>query len=291
MLVRVVLVLLVGLGLLGLVGAFLLSQQQAPAPAPVVNAPPPAAHIMVAARPVRAGSLIVPEDMEAAAIDQDKIPVGAMGDTPDSRQHLRGAMARKSLAPGEPFMPGDFLSPGDRGFLAAVLAPGMRAVTIGVDAVSGTAGLIWPGDRVDLLLTQTIDDQVAAEHHGPAQTVAGETLMEDVRVIAVDQQLVQGAQANANGQNGGGNRTVTHEVSPVDAERIEVAARLGRLSLTVHPATQAAAAPGEPQVTPESPQPVFAGDVSAALRSRGTNKVGSAVKVFRGTGDPVEYKF
>jgi pilus assembly protein CpaB len=285
MLVRVVLVLLVGLGLLGLVGAFLLSQQQQTAPVPVVNAPPPPAHVLVTARSVRAGALIVPEDMESSALDEDKIPAGALRDTPETRQQLRGAMLRRSLGTGEAFMPGDFLSPGDRGFLAAVLEPGMRAITIGVDAVTGTAGLIWPGDRVDLLLTQNIQGaDMPADHR-----VAGETLMEDVRVIAVDQQLVQGAQA---GVQGGGNRTITLEVSPVDAERIEVAARLGQLALTVHPATQAAVSPGEPAVTAEPPQPVFAGDVSAALRPRGPSaKAATSVKVFRGAGDPVEYKF
>ena len=286
MLVRVVLVLLVGLGLLGLVGAFLLSQQQQTAPTPVVNAPPPPAHVLVTARTVRAGALIVPEDLESSAIEEDKVPPGAIRDTPEGRQQLRGAMLRRSLGAAEPFLPGDFLSPGDRGFLAAVLEPGMRAITIGVDAVTGTAGLIWPGDRVDLLLTQSIEGADLPPDH----RVAGETLMEDVRVIAVDQQLVQGAQAGAGG--GAGNRTITLEVSPVDAERIEVGARLGRLSLTVHPAAPVAVAAGEPAVTPESPQPVFAGDVSAALRPRGpSSKATTSVKVFRGAGDPVEYKF
>ena len=136
------------------------------------------------------------------------------------------------------------------------------------------------------MLTQNIEGADQPSDH----RVAGETLMDDVRVIAVDQQLVQGAQSGAGNQ--GGNRTVTLEVSPVDAERIEVAARLGRLSLAVHPAAQAAEVAGEPAVHAEPPQPVFAGDVSAALRVHGANKAaGSAVKVFRGAGDPVEYKF
>ena len=50
----------------------------------------------------------------------------------------------------------DVLRPRDRGFLAAVLAPGTRAVSIAVDPVSGVGGLIWPGDRVDVILTQEI---------------------------------------------------------------------------------------------------------------------------------------
>jgi pilus assembly protein CpaB len=286
MLVRIVLVLLVGLGLLGLVGAFLLSQQQAPLPAPVVNAPPPAIHVLVTAHAVRAGALIVPEDLESAALSEEKIQPGSLRDTQANRLQLRGSMLRRSLAQGEPFMPGDFLSPGDRGFLAAVLDPGMRAVTIAVDAVTGISGLIWPGDRVDLLLTQALEDPSLPNDH----RVSGETVMEDVRVIAVDQQLVQGAQAGANGQNNNGSRTITLEVSPIDAERIQVATRIGRVALSMHPAAQAVAAPGEPAVTPESPQPVFAGDVSAALRTRG-GRVNGSVRVFRGAGDPVEYKF
>ena len=285
MLVRVVLVLLVGLGLLGLVGAFLLSQQTAVPPAAIANAPPPPMRIIVAARPVHAGSLIVPEDLASAQVEVDKVPAGAMRDSPDTRQLLRGAMVRRALGAGEPFLPGDYLSPGDRGFLATVLEPGMRAVTIAVDTVSGTAGLIWPGDRVDVLLTQTIQDQsLPADHR-----VAGETLMEDVRVIAVDQQIVQGAQEGSG--TGNTNRTVTLEVSPIDAERVEVAAKLGKLALTVHPAAQPAAVAGQPAVQAEPPVPVFAGDVSAALRMHGPNRAVSAVRVYVGDKAPVDYRF
>ncbi len=288
MFLRVMVVLLVGIGLTGLVGAYLLAQQQAQPPAPlVVNAPPPV-HIMVSARPVRAGNLIVPEDLEMATVDQDKLQPGALRDTPESRLKLRGAMMRHSLAAGDPFMPGDFLSPGDRGFLAAVLEPGMRAVTISVDAVSGTAGLVWPGDHVDVLLTQNIEDQTLPVNH----RVAGSTLLENTRVIAVDQQLVQGGQLTVNGQVAA-NRTVTLEVSAVDLERVEVAARLGRLSLAVHSAALPPTAAGEPVIHTEPPQPVFGGDVSPMPPAHPSNKAEIAtVKVFLGGGgDPVEYKF
>ena len=65
----------------------------------------------------------------------------------------------------------------------------MRAVSVGVDAVSGTAGLIWPGDRVDVVLTQQLSD----DNCPPTVDVAGETVLPDIRVIAIDQALVQGA--------------------------------------------------------------------------------------------------
>jgi pilus assembly protein CpaB len=286
MFVRVALVLLVGLGLLGLVGAFLLSQQQ---PQTAAAPPPPAAsHILVASRPVHAGSLIVPEDIEVATVDEDKVQPHSMRDTPAARQVLRGAMLRRSLGPGEAFIPGEFLSPGDRGFLASVLEPGMRAVTVGVDTISGTAGLIWPGDRIDLILTQSLEDQSLPLDH----RVAGETLLVNARVIAVDQQLVQGAQAGSNTAGGNqGNRTVTLEVTPIEAEKVEVASRIGHLSMAVNSASRLAPVNGEPQQPEVTPPPVFGGDVSAALRSREGPRPAATVKVFHGAVDPVESKF
>ena len=54
----------------------------------------------------------------------------------------------------------DAMHPGDHGVLATALLPGTRAVTVGVDGITGTAGLIWPGDRLDLILTQQIPPDV-----------------------------------------------------------------------------------------------------------------------------------
>ena len=65
-------------------------------------------------------------------------------------------MVRRSMVADEPVLPADVMRPGDHGFLAAVLEPGRLAVTVGVDAITGTAGLIWPGDHVDLILTQSM---------------------------------------------------------------------------------------------------------------------------------------
>jgi pilus assembly protein CpaB len=97
-------------------------------------------------------------------------------------------MIRRSVSEGQPILPSDVVRPGDHGFLAAVPGPNMRAITVAVDAVSGTAGLIWPGDRIDLILTQMLDDPALAA----GRRVAAETVLSDVRVIAVDQQIVQG---------------------------------------------------------------------------------------------------
>ena len=110
-------------------------------------------------------------------------------DNAESAARPAGAMVRRSLSAGDPLRSGDVMRPGDHGFLSAVLEPGMRAVTVGVDAITGAAGLIWPGDRVDLILTQTIQEASMPMGH----RVAAETVLSNVRVIAIDQQLVQGA--------------------------------------------------------------------------------------------------
>lgn len=262
-------------GLLGITGiglALLLAQkpdtppvqQAVVVPAPVPQAPPAVSHILVAARPLRAGALLAMADLSSVEVPAGQEPPGSYIDSVGTRATLRGAMVRQSLNAKDTLLETEVLNPGDRGFLAAVLGSGMRAVTIGVDPVSGLAGLIWPGDHVDVVLTQASDDK----DQPIERRVSGETVMSDVRVIAVDQQLVEGAQSSlANSAAiGGSNRTVTLEASPFDAERVAVAARLGRLSLLI----RSAADDGLPQdagssTSPQSPKPAWSGDVTAAL--------------------------
>jgi pilus assembly protein CpaB len=248
---------LVGLGGLGL--ALIASLNSAPAPQPVaasLPAPPPPApvvmhHVITASRAVRAGTLLLVEDLATRDVAEGDEPAGSFPDTIASRDRLRGAMVRRTLNADEIILSGDVLRPGDRGFLAAVLRPGMRAITVGVDPVSGTAGLIWPGDRVDLVLTQTSDDK----DQPIDRRVFSETVLSDVRVIAVDQQMVQGGQGSTSGGAAPANRTVTLEASPFDAEKVTTAARLGKLSLVVRSAAGEAedVAMVDPTIAPSGP--------------------------------------
>lgn len=252
--------------------------------------------ILAASRAVPAGTLLRAEDLQGLEVLAEKRPEGALEDTPDMRARLLGGMVRQPLEPGQTVREGMVLQPGDRGFLAAVLAPGQRAIAVGVDPTTGNAGLIWPGDRVDLVLTQILEQQASA----PAQRVVGETVLQDVRVVAVDQKLTQGARVD--GVDGRLAdpiaRTVTLEVSPEDAPRVAVAERMGRLALVVRaaepagedgvprkprphsgglllanlpavPASETAARPaGSVAAAPATPPaPVWAGDVSKALTS------------------------
>lgn len=265
--------------------------------------------VIAAAREVRPGSLLQPADIESIDLEAAQIPQGAVIDTSDARNRLVGGMVRRLLSERDPVLTEDVLRPGDRGFLAAVLAPGTRAVSVGVDAVSGAAGLIWPGDRVDVILTQTLD----APDQAAGRRVAGETVLGDVRVIAVDQVLVQGGQAsNITDGHAPSSRTITLEVSSRDAARIAVATRLGKLQVVLlsargqdgaaaTPAVQAALSPSDAtgheaprldggRIEPAAPGPVWGGDVSQALGG-GAKDSNVEVRLFRGARAVQAYRF
>ncbi len=233
--------------------------------------PPLILKFLSAARALPAGTLARDDDFAVRSAPSTQVPAAAIIDTPEARAALRGALIRRYLDAGAPVTTADILRPRDRGFLAAVLAPNTRALSIGVDAVSGVAGLIWPGDRVDVILTQEMD----GAGRRPGERVLGETVLRDVRVIAVDQEIVQGALPTSN-VAGRLARTVTLQVSAEEAERLAVAQRLGHLALTIR-----AAADTAPPI--EGVRTVYGGDVSPALAGAGATAPAPArVQIIQG---------
>lgn len=233
-----------------------------PPPPPVVQRPAeqqqpqvqPAAQarVFVAARRLTPGTLLRAEDLAEAAFPAGQVPQGIVVVNEDNRARLIGGLVRSPIDARAPIRPDDVIGPGQRGFLAAVLRPGMRAISVNVDLVTGTAGLIWPGDHVDLILTQESN----REGLPTSRRIWSETVLTDLRVIAVDQRLAQGADAPPTGPA----RTLTLEVTPEGAERVAVASRLGQLSLVVRSMEA-----GSPEAERTRPVTVFASDVSPAL--------------------------
>src|SRR4051794_16277136 len=139
---------------LGLIAYQLGNKPNAPG-APAVKAAASVSYL-VAARPLSPGTLVRNEDFAPRSAPSDALPLGVIVDTPDARTEIRSALVRRYLEPGTALTRTDIIRPHDRGFLAAVLAPDTRAVSIAVNAVTGVAGLISPGDHVDVILTQDI---------------------------------------------------------------------------------------------------------------------------------------
>ena len=176
------------------------------------------------------GTLLKEEDLTELEVKTEDVRRGHVvagdGAATDS---LRGYAVREALAAGAPFTRSAVVGPGQRGFLAAVLRPGTRAVTIQLGAGTRHAGLIDPGDRVDVILTAKL--RLA----DGAQSVLTRRILEDVRVVAVDRQLGSGTDsAQGSGQVKRTKiSTATLEVSPAQADRLALGEHQGTLSLAV----------------------------------------------------------
>jgi pilus assembly protein CpaB len=139
---------------------------------------------------------------------------------------LLGTVVRYPITAGQPVTRGALVGPQDRGFLAAALGAGMRAITVPANVTSGVAGFVFPGDHVDMVLTQT----VAGGGEGPPLKVS-ETIIRNLRVLATDQRITDKDDEGKTQVKVFGN--VTLEVTPHIAEKIAVAQSLGTLSFAL----------------------------------------------------------
>ncbi len=139
---------------------------------------------------------------------------------------LLGTVVRYPVTAGQPLTRGALVGPNDRGFLAAALGPGMRAITVPVNVSSGVAGFVFPGDRVDMVLTQEVEGGGDG-----APLKVSETIVRNIRVLATDQRI------DSTGEDGKTEvktfSNVTLEVTPRITEKIAVAQSLGQLSLSL----------------------------------------------------------
>ena len=218
--------------------------------------------ILVAAHAIESGSLLRPEDTVWKETDAANIAPGDVMRGRVAISDYTGAVVRRAFASGEPLAAGAIVKPNERGFLAAVLAPGDRAVTITVGASESASGLVLPGDYVDVILTQNFDSYTT----DPARKTVGETVLHNVRVIAVDQRLTsapasQQSMGPLNMTTSNASRvpkTITLEVNEEQAQRLMVAISLGHIDLSLR-ALQTSA------TRPALSEPTWASDVSPAL--------------------------
>jgi pilus assembly protein CpaB len=181
--------------------------------------------ILVATRALPVGTIIEADSFRYQPWPKDLIENAYYLKGEADPASLTGTVVRSPVTAGQPVTKGALVKPGDRGFLAAALGPGMRAVTVPVSAQSGVAGFVFPGDRIDLVLTQTVDGG-----EGPALRTS-ETIIRNLRVLATDQRT---STEDAEGkQEVRTFSTVTLEATPRIAEKIAVAQTVGQLSLSL----------------------------------------------------------
>lgn len=274
------LLIVAAIGALVLRALFIAASHPGPTPPPAMD------RVRAAAADLPDGLLLRDSDLVWKSIPHGQVPPGALIEAQSGNDDLKGDLLRHAVRAGTPLGLADVISPNTPGFLAAALKPGMRAISVAIDDVSGNAGLIQPGDYVDVLLTQQMNTP-AGTSAPPDRAVESETVVNRVRVLAVGSAFQRpkedAAQANTRA------RTVTFEVTPRTAQVITVATHLGSLSLALRSfATSDRNAPAAGAAMEPQTPPVWAGDVSRALhvpaQSAGVVRAHAApVIVYRGS--------
>ena len=207
-------------------------------------------------------------------------------------KNVVGTVVRFAVPAGQPLTQGALVKPGDRGFLAAALGPGMRAVTVPVSAQTSVAGFIFPGDRVDLILTQS----VTGGGDGPPLK-ASETMLRNLRVLATDQKTDKAVDDKGNTVVATYSN-VTVEATPSIAEKIAVAQTVGTLSLSLRSIAdnagelEEAIASGEVNVPdgtdPKAEKAMLARVAARPMESKGSFSTGADVSRYQRSSVPAK---
>ena len=203
--------------------------------------------ILVASHTLPAGQFVKEDDMQWQEWPNDSINSNYILEGTRQIDTIIGSVVRNNIGAGEPVLDDRLIKKGDRGFLSAVMTAGTRAVTVQLQQTAGLGGLVVPGDHVDVLLTAIIPGSQGEPEHRATQTV-----LDDIRVIAIDQKMSDTATENVMA------RSATLEVTPKQAEILALVSDMGKLSLTLRsiakgeepaPAVNAKGEPVKPSVT------------------------------------------
>ncbi|MEM1390401.1 MAG: Flp pilus assembly protein CpaB [Pseudomonadota bacterium] len=223
-------------GIAAVVAAFLVRGMVSETPDPVVTIKPETIvkevevsqiKVLIAASDLPVGTLLSPSDFRWADWPERTVNPGYFTeeDNAEAMETLAGSVVRKSLFAEEPILPQKIVQKGETGFMAALLSPGKRAVSVEISPESASAGFILPDDRVDVILTYEVE-VLQGEDMVEQTTVV--TAMENVRVLAIDQMFgeIDGVPALTGS-------TATLELTPEEAELISLASRKATISLTL----------------------------------------------------------
>jgi pilus assembly protein CpaB len=186
----------------------------------VQAAPAPTQTIVVAALPLRFGNDVTKQHLREIAWPEGAIPKGSFAKIEDIVDGRTRRVALAAIEANEPILRAKITGPGQRGSLAAIIQPGMKAVTVRVNDINGVAGFVLPGERVDVLVVRNLDRSEAY----------ADVLLQNVKVLAVDQFADESADKPALV------KAVTVEVGTADAQKLALASTVGTLALTLRSA-------------------------------------------------------
>ncbi|HEY3791602.1 MAG TPA: Flp pilus assembly protein CpaB [Bradyrhizobium sp.] len=183
--------------------------------------------VLVAKSDIGLGQSVKPEDLQWQAWPGATASSTFIrrGDRPNAATELVGEIARAPFISGEPIREQKLVKADGSGFMAAILPTGMRAVSTEITPETGAGGFILPNDRIDVILSR---HEKNPDRHGAPDTVQSETVLTNIRVLAIDQ-----APKEKDGQTAVVGRTVTLELKPEQAETLARARQSGTLSLAL----------------------------------------------------------
>ena len=197
--------------------------QRAMANRPQAAPAPRGIQVLVAKRELPVGTFLRPEHLRWQTWPETSLSPAYAVEGKKKIEDFVGSVVRLPVAEGEPITDGRVVSPGTSGFLAAVLRPGYRAVSVLVTMTSAISGFVFPGDHVDVLMTHNLPMPV----DGGLERRAGGTVLRDIRVLALDQKVdVKPSEAAVP-------RTATIEVTPKQSEIVALVVEMGKLSLSL----------------------------------------------------------
>lgn len=157
-------------------------------------------------------------NIESTMITQDAAP--------DAAEKYKMARARLPIYTGEPIIERKLVMPTDGGFMSAILPQGMRAISVAISERSAVSGFILPNDRVDVILTRKLDGP-----DGSGKIVRSETVLSNVRVLAINQTFRQEAGEDKVTVTEG--KTAVLELDPMQSEVVTKVEAAGELSLAL----------------------------------------------------------
>jgi pilus assembly protein CpaB len=228
-------------------------------------------NVLVAKANLPSGLILAREHLEWKPWPEKGVAKNFLMEGRDKLDDVIGNVVRGGIMASEPIVKGRVVAPGDRGFMAAVLHPGMKAISVKVRPETSVSGFVKPGDFIDLLLLHAA---VPATAEAPIEHKIAETILTDIRVIAIDQKP-DDLNGNASLSN-----TVTLEVTRKQAEIVSVATQIGQLSVILRSLARPDAQPDQIANAPERLSRTWDAEASTVLPPVGMPK--NRVQVIRG---------
>jgi pilus assembly protein CpaB len=189
-----------------------------------------AGRIVVAGADISIGQRLTPEMLKLVEWPAHSVPKGAF----DDPQKLGGRVLKSSILAGEPLSEAKLAPAGTLGGLSALITEGKRAITVRVNDVIGVAGFALPGNYVDIIVSTETEAQ--AQDGRPREQSISKIVLERILVLAVAQEV------NRDETKPKVVNAVTLEVTPEQAEKLDLARSVGTLSLALRNQVDPAAA-------------------------------------------------